>query len=189
MAGNPNEPEAEVARARVPARESLANLVLMVMDGFGETDPDVEQAQAAAHAAAESVGEKSAYAGLAQQEGIVGPLLGPGQHDQQDAGRGADKDKQQHQQAVHPSPAGGGERGNRGGFGVEVRGRRGFGRGRRSQTRRSGKAGARRSGGIAHQAGPRRSGDETLARGGVIRSKSIRVFYDFRALMRSPTSR
>ena len=76
--------------------------VFVIVDRFGEADPDVEQTQSAAQPAKKTVGHDGAQIGITQQEGVVGPLRGPGQNDQQHARGRTDKYEQQDQQTVNP---------------------------------------------------------------------------------------
>lgn len=70
-------------------------LVFMIMNGFPETQPEVENAEAAGQAARETTGNEIPQAGVHQQKWAVGPLRGPRQNNQQHAERGADGHKQQ----------------------------------------------------------------------------------------------
>ena len=45
----------------------------MVIEGFGKADPDVEDAQAAAHAAHKVIGRDVAERGVDDEEAIIGP--------------------------------------------------------------------------------------------------------------------
>ena len=53
-------------------------LLFVVVQRLPEADPDIEQAQAAADAAEEAVGDDAAQAGKREQQVVVGPLRGPG---------------------------------------------------------------------------------------------------------------
>src|SRR5262249_28155503 len=100
-------------RGRMPSRQPAGrwgypgshNFVLVVVDGFGEADPDVEEAEPTAEPAEKSEGHDAMQSGIVEQQGIIGPLLGPGQNNKQYARRGADENEKQHQQAMHPDLA------------------------------------------------------------------------------------
>ena len=69
---------------------------------FPESDPDIKQSQAAAQAAHKTVGDECAKSGRAEQKMVVGPLRPPGQDDQKNPYRGAEKNEQQYQDPVQP---------------------------------------------------------------------------------------
>src|ERR1700756_5602293 len=158
-------------------------VVVMVVNRFGEADPDVEQPEPAAEPAEKAVGYQGPQVGITQQEGVVGPLGGPGKNNQQHSRGSTDKHEQQHQQTMKPDLPPRETFGSRGlVHRYDVRLRLG------SEPRSSRQATSLRRGGVRHQAGLRREkgngdfGKET-------RSAVIQTFYDFRARMRSPTSR
>src|SRR5579864_6174752 len=72
-------------------------LVFMIVNRFGEADPDVEQPEPAAEPAEKAVGDQGPQIGITQQEGVVGPLGGPGKDYQQYSGSSTNEHEQQHQ--------------------------------------------------------------------------------------------
>ena len=56
----------------------LGLVIFMVVEGLGKADPDVEDAQAAAHAAHEIVGRDVAQRRINYEEAIIGPGRSPG---------------------------------------------------------------------------------------------------------------
>jgi len=76
--------------------------VFVVVEGFPEADPDVEQSQAAAQTAKEAGGDEGTEPGKREQKIIVGPLGGPGQDHEQDTGDGADQHKKEDGGTVQP---------------------------------------------------------------------------------------
>jgi hypothetical protein len=76
--------------------------VFVVVEGFPEADPDVEQSQAAAQAAKEAGGDQGTKPGKREQQIVVGPLRGPGQDHEEDAGDSADQDEKENGSAVQP---------------------------------------------------------------------------------------
>jgi hypothetical protein len=74
----------------------------MIVDGFPESHPQVQNTQPAGHAAHEAAGDEVAQTGRAQQERIIGPLGRPGQNDQQHAKRGTHGHEQQSANAQKP---------------------------------------------------------------------------------------
>ena len=77
-------------------------MIFMVVEGFGKADPDIEDAQAAAHATHEIVSCDVAEWRINDEEAIVGPSGSPGQHDEQNAEAGAYTHEHQHGKAMHP---------------------------------------------------------------------------------------
>jgi hypothetical protein len=75
--------------------QKLRNL-LVVMDGFREADPNIKQAQAAAHATHESVRQKVLEPGISDEKTVAGPLFAPGEYDQDYAQHRTEENKQQH---------------------------------------------------------------------------------------------
>ena len=69
---------------------ALLLLAIVIVEGFPEADPDVEQPQAAAQPAKKTGGDESTQPGIGEKKIIVGPLRRPGQDQKQDAGDGAD---------------------------------------------------------------------------------------------------
>jgi hypothetical protein len=65
-------------------------MYFVVVEGLPETNPDVEQAQAAADAAEKSVVYDGAERRERKQEIVVGPLRGPRKNDEQHPGYGTD---------------------------------------------------------------------------------------------------
>ena len=60
--------------------QSMGLVVFVVVQGFPEADPDVEQSQAAAQSAKESGGDKSSKPGEQEQKIVVCPFGRPGQN-------------------------------------------------------------------------------------------------------------
>ena len=83
-------------------RAALALLVFVVVEGFPEADPDVEQSQAAAQPTEEAGRDESTKPGKRQQKIIVGPLGGPGQDHEQHAGDRANQHEKEDGGAVQP---------------------------------------------------------------------------------------
>lgn len=73
------------------------------MQSFGKSDPDVEDAQAAAHAAHKIVRSKIAQSRIHDKQTIIRPRGRPRQHDQKDPKAGADADEHQHGKAMDPN--------------------------------------------------------------------------------------
>jgi hypothetical protein len=67
--------------------------MFVVVEGLTETDPDIEQAQTAADATEEAVGNHSAERRKREQQIVVSPLGSPRQNDEQDSRDGTDQDK------------------------------------------------------------------------------------------------
>ena len=67
--------------------------MFVVVEGLPETDPDIEQAQTAADATEEAVGNDSAKRRKREQQVVVSPLGSPRQNDEQDSGDGTDQNK------------------------------------------------------------------------------------------------
>src|SRR5260370_37035429 len=77
-------------------------LLLVVVERLPETDPDIEQAQAAAQASEEAVGNHGAESGKREQQVVVGPLRGPGKNDEQHSSHSTDQAKKKDGDAMHP---------------------------------------------------------------------------------------
>jgi len=77
-------------------------LVIVIVKGFPETYPNIEQTQAAAQAAKEASGDERAKPGKREQKIIVGPLRGPGQDHEQDAGDGTNQYEKEYGSPVQP---------------------------------------------------------------------------------------
>jgi len=77
-------------------------LTIVIVKGFPEADPNIEQTQAAAQAAKESGWDQGTKPGIGKQKIVVGPLRGPGQNHEQDSGDGADEDEQEDRGAMQP---------------------------------------------------------------------------------------
>ena len=67
----------------------------MIMDGFPESQPEIQNTQSAGQAAHETTGNEVAQIGRGQQKWIVGPLRGPGKDNQQHTKRGTNRHQQQ----------------------------------------------------------------------------------------------
>jgi hypothetical protein len=65
--------------------------MFVVMEGFPEADPDIEYSQAAAYATKKTGGDKGTKPGIGEKKIIIGPLRGPRQDHEQDAGNGANE--------------------------------------------------------------------------------------------------
>jgi hypothetical protein len=166
------------------------------MEGFPEADPDVEQTQTAAQATKKSGGDQSSKPGIGKQKVVVGPLGSPRQNQQQNPGHGTNQHEKEDGRAMQPK------------LHAAVRLRRQAGRWRVEQ----GRAGVSlrccglrgrgwpildRSLRISHS--PLRCRRAEVVRGWRMASpsaarrkygtKPIGLFYDFRGLMRSATSR
>jgi hypothetical protein len=169
-------------------RAQLRVFIFVVVDRFGKADPDVQQTESAAQSSEEPVGDQSAQSRIAQEQEIVGPLRRPRHDHQQHAGGRADEDKQQDQQSVcpYPGPRQWSNYGRRQ-VGIVLRIRSGS----RGDPSASGKSALLRRVGFGCQAALRLTNDrtDTTTRRRSCSRKPIRTFYDFRALMRSPTSR
>jgi len=90
-------------------------LVIVIVEGFPEADPDVEQTQAGTQAAKKTGGDQGTKPGIGQQKIIVGPLGGPGQDHEQDAGDGANQHEKENGGAVQQELYAGVRLGHRGG--------------------------------------------------------------------------
>src|SRR5579862_1729867 len=77
-------------------------MLFVVVERFPETDPDIQQAKAAANAAEKAVGNYGAERRKRKQEVVVSPLRSPRQNDQQNSSDGADQNKKKDGNAVHP---------------------------------------------------------------------------------------
>jgi hypothetical protein len=67
--------------------------MFVVVEGFRKTDPDVEQAEAAAQAAEKICRHDGAERRVGEQEIVVGPLGSPGEDYEKNSGDGADQNK------------------------------------------------------------------------------------------------
>ena len=76
--------------------------MIVIVEGFPEADPDVEQTQAATQAAKKTGRDQSAKPGISEQKIVVGPLGRPGQNQEQHAGNGANEDKKKDGSAMQP---------------------------------------------------------------------------------------
>jgi len=74
------------------------------MHCFPKSDPDVEHAQPRAQATNKATGKHRTQAWRAQKEIIVSPFWPPRKNDKQYPDDGAQKYKQQHQDAADPEP-------------------------------------------------------------------------------------
>jgi len=76
--------------------------VLMVVNGFPETQPKVQNPQPAGQATHEAAGYEIAQVWRSQEKRVIGPARRPGQNDQQHAQCGAQGDEQQRTEANKP---------------------------------------------------------------------------------------
>ena len=144
---------------------SVRRPVLVVVYGFPEADPDVENSQSAAQAAEKSAGDCGPQVGETLEKIVVGPFRPPGQQDQQDTGSCADKDEGQNRDAVQPQVSAVAK------LRFVVYRSLGF-----EWRRRGRRQGCLRVGTHA-------------AHVPAVKRRAIRTFYDLRAFMRSATSR
>ena len=167
---------------------SREELSFAVMHCFPEADPDVYQSQAAGDPTYEAAGHQFLQRGITDHQAVMRPLISPGEDHQDDSERSAEEDEGQHQQPVPPEPA-------RRCCWLELAPQSG-------QTGRSiGKLGVYEGPGVALQWHPRVCGHAALRKPGgpkrncpgarppSLRVRSIWQFYDFRAFIRSATSR
>jgi hypothetical protein len=68
---------------------ALWNLFVVIMDGFPETDPDIENTEAAANSADEGAAEDRPNGGVQGEEAIVCPLRAPREDDEEYSDDGA----------------------------------------------------------------------------------------------------
>src|ERR1700675_2956298 len=76
--------------------------MVVIVEGFPEANPDVEQTQAAAQATKKTGGDQGTKPGKGKEKIIVCPLGGPGQDQEQDAGNGANQHEEKDGGAVQP---------------------------------------------------------------------------------------
>ena len=76
--------------------------ILMIVNSFPESQPQVQNTQPAGETPDESAGNEIAKIGRGQQERIIGPARGPGKYDQQHPKRGAQGDEQQRPEPKKP---------------------------------------------------------------------------------------
>ncbi len=89
--------------------------VVAVVDGFGDADPDVEEAEAGDEAADGSVVEDGGEGGVGVDAGVVVPDAGPpGEDGDEDAEVDAEQDEDEEGEALEPDGGGGGARRGRG---------------------------------------------------------------------------
>lgn len=74
----------------------------MIVNGFPEAQPQVQNTQPAGQAAHESTGNEVAQIWRGQQQRVIGPARRPGKNDQEHAKRGAQGDEQQRAEAKKP---------------------------------------------------------------------------------------
>ena len=74
----------------------------VIVDRLGKTDPDVQDAEAAAKAPNKPRGQNGSQRGERKQERIVSPFRTPGKDEKQNARRGTYKDKEQNPDAPKP---------------------------------------------------------------------------------------
>src|SRR5215467_6900791 len=77
-------------------------MLLVIMQRLPETDPDVEQTQAAAKPTKEAAGHDRTKARERQQKVVIGPLRSPGKDDEQHPSHRANQDKQENGNTVLP---------------------------------------------------------------------------------------
>jgi hypothetical protein len=195
----------DTGMARLPEIGSsvIRLLLFVVVERLPEADPDIEQSKAAAETSEEPVIHHRAQAGIREQEVVVSPLRRPREDDEQYASHCTNQDKEKDRNAVHPE-LDGVRAGRRSQFFWRIencRGPLGLRPGRFRQL--AGRTGEKR--GVGHSFGPRAGepcarpipGETAWRRRWRARSperrrlvtKPIEIFYDFRALMRSETSR
>ena len=160
-------------------------LFVVEVNCFPESDPDIEHSQAAAKAANKAVGNERPQSGRCEQEVVVRPFRTPGQDHQKHTHGGAEKNEQQYQDAVQPElkPCAADPGSLRP---VHSGVSRNFASGTRMEPCRG------RIWSCGHIALPwvvHATGRCSSARAPKSRRKPIVPFYDFRALMRSATSR
>ena len=80
---------------KVKDRPRKLGWVFAIVNGFPESHPQVEHSQAAGESAHKSIGNEAPQRRGGEQQGIVRPLVGPGQDDQQNPEGCAHGDKQQ----------------------------------------------------------------------------------------------
>jgi hypothetical protein len=167
-------------------------LVFVVVERLPEANPNIEQAQAATKTTKEAVRDYGAKSGKREQEVIIGPLGGPRENDEQNSSYGTDQNKKKNRRTMHPDLQGAGTwvsftlvgrvQKCRAALSLRCRGVRSLasslGKGGRVRHRwlRKEKAGKA----PLFAPGP---GWNKLGR------KAIELFYDFKALIRSATSR
>ena len=148
----------------------------MIVDGFPESHPQIQNAQSAGQPAHETAGNEVAQIGRGQQERIIGPPGGPREDDQQYTKGGTHGNEQQGPNPQKPY------------FGIS-------GAATCSPLPRPVNRIARNQGSLS---GCRRRRDSRLSaqsilpphgRQSAVRFRPIRLFYGLRALMRSATSR
>jgi hypothetical protein len=106
-----------ITKARIAGYQTDL-LLFVVVERLPETDPDIEQAQAAAQAAEEAVGDHITEGRKREQQIVVGPLRSPRKNDQQDSRHRTDQDEKKDGGAMHPDLQ---EAVSRAGFGWERR--------------------------------------------------------------------
>ena len=74
---------------------SVRRPVFVIVDGFPEADPDVENSQSTAEATKESAGYCGTQIGETLEKIVVGPFRAPGQQEQQYTGSCADENEGQ----------------------------------------------------------------------------------------------
>src|SRR5947209_6864839 len=72
------------------------------MKRLPETNPDIEQAEAATESTEKSVGNDAAKRGEREQQIIVSPFRGPRKNYEQHSGDSTDQYKQEYRDAMHP---------------------------------------------------------------------------------------
>ena len=76
--------------------------IFVVVNGFPESQPEIEHSQTACQPAHKSVAYEVSQRRPGEQQGIIGPLVGPGQDDQQNAESRAHRHEQQGPNARKP---------------------------------------------------------------------------------------
>jgi hypothetical protein len=146
-----------------------------------ESDPDIENAQTAANSANEATGKDVTQTGVGKKKVVVGPLRPPGHDYQEDADARAQEYKEQYRNAVQP------ERDARI-VGIHFLSylQSGWGKsGGRNSTQW--RIGIRGHAALLACAGDMSCGADL--RRAPVEKRPIATFYDFRAFMRSATSR
>jgi hypothetical protein len=96
-----NRTRAQTLGTGVPGVDSVW-LVFVVVQRLPKADPDIQQSEAAAQAAEKAICDQGAETGVGEQQVIVGPFGRPRQDDEQNAGYGADQNKEEDGDPVKP---------------------------------------------------------------------------------------
>jgi hypothetical protein len=160
------------------------------MNCFPESNPDIEQTQTTAGASNKAMSDEGTQVGVREQKAIVSPFRVPGENDKKHTHGGTEEDKKQDSEPVSPKSPATMQVAGRGRIILQCR----VGRGRRSQPYRLCMAIFKGYFGIRNHAALPFVVDSAGVAKGLTRAprsktKPILAFYDFRALMRSATSR